>query len=113
MENNNRNPYSKRNKHCRQHQQQGQSGNTNRGGGNEGNQDMTSSVARANQTNDTNMNVSLDNGHSIDLSVNESMILTASSGLFGDESGMDEEINNMALPTTPQVATNHQFTPNN
>jgi hypothetical protein len=114
MENNNRNPYSKRNKQRRHQQHHGQPGNSNRGGGNEGNQDMTSPVVRANQLmNDTSMNVSVDNGHPIDLSVNESMISTASSGLFGEESGMDEEINNMVLPTTLQGATNYQFIPNN
>jgi hypothetical protein len=115
MENNNRNPYSKRNKQRRQQQQHSQPSSNNRGGGFDGNQEMTSSVARAVQlTNDTSMNVSTDNGPTIDLSVNESMISTASSGLFGDESGMEDEmINNMVLPTTPPGTINHQVIPNN
>jgi hypothetical protein len=67
-------------------------------------QGMTSSAPTATHTMNDNMNVSIDNGQTIDLSVNESMISTASSGLFGDESGMEAEIiNNMVIPPTPQI----------
>jgi hypothetical protein len=59
------------------------------------------------------MNVSIDNGPTIDLSVNESMISTASSCLFGDESRMDEEIiSNMVLPPTQQAIMHQHLRPN-
>jgi hypothetical protein len=104
MDNNNRNPYSKRNKHRRQQQHHTQTNDNNRSDGIGFNSNMTSSAARATQvTNEINMNISVDNAPTIDLSVNESMISTASSGLFGDESVMEAEaINNIALPPTTQ-----------
>jgi hypothetical protein len=110
MENNNRNPYSKRNKQRRQHQQHGHAIGNNRSEANSRSEangrehGMTSPVSTANHSMNDNMNVSMDNGPTIDLSVNESMISTASSGLFGDDAGMEDEIiNNMVLPPTPQV----------
>jgi hypothetical protein len=108
MENNNRNPFSKQNKQRRQHQQHSQVGSNTCGDGSGGVQGMTSSLSRAtHSTNDKSMNVSIDNGPTIDLLVNEFLISTASLGLFGDESRMEEEIiNNMILPPTPQVILN-------
>jgi hypothetical protein len=104
MENNNRNPYSKRNKQRRQHQQHSQPLGISYIESNVRDQGMTSSAPTATHTMNDNMNVSIDNGRTIDLSVNESMISTASSGLFGDESGMEAEIiNNMVIPPTPQI----------
>jgi hypothetical protein len=115
MENNNRNPYSKRNKARRQHQQHNQSVNNNRDAGNSANQVMTSSLARATQSIEIDaMNVLTNNGQIVDLSINESMISTASSGLFGNESRMEEDlINNMEIPMITPTLPTLITTPNN
>jgi hypothetical protein len=109
MENNHRNPYSKRNKQRRQQQQHSQAVGNIQNVGNGEIYGMTSAAPMATHITNDNMNVSMDNGPTIDLSVNESMISTASSGLFGDKSGMDNEIiNNMVLPPTPQAMVQQQ-----
>jgi hypothetical protein len=94
-------PFSKRNKQRRQQQHHTQTSSNNRSDGTGNNSTMTSSLARATHVtnDDNNMNISTDNAPTIDLSVNESMISTALSGLFGDESVMEAEtINNMVIP---------------
>jgi hypothetical protein len=76
---------------------------------------MTSSLARATQSIEIDtMNVSTNNGQIVDLSINESMISTASSGLFGNKSGMEEDlINNMEIPMITPTSPTLITTPNN